>query len=432
MITILKKKLNQFPRHWVVTASAWTSRVITSFISIISIRELLLYLGEERYAVYVIAYSLIGWFNLAQFGLGLSLQNFISECRAKNENYDKYMISALQIILVLLLFCFIATLVIAAPLQNILLRKFPIINEPIVLTIGIITLVTIFSSISYNVYFAKHKGYAPNILPAIASVISMSGIVIVNRYSHMDANITTAIIIFTAPQMILAAILFCKAFNPFFSKILKTDFSSLKKLFIRAAKFHATALLGAVYILTDYIIASQILPPDEIIKYNIHMKLFMIPLFLYSSLLAAVWPVRSEMYVKQNFEELKGMLKRYSFYGVILILLFSLPVIIFKDLIIRVLLPNANIHSGISIIILFIIYGIIRTIIDNYSTFLGSINALRIYLIYSPVLITANIFLQLYFAGKYGAEGIVTGLILSICLTALWILPLKTYKVLKT
>jgi O-antigen/teichoic acid export membrane protein len=46
-------------------------------------RTLLLYLGEERYAVYVIVYSLIGWFSLCDLGIGSAVQNFISECRAK-------------------------------------------------------------------------------------------------------------------------------------------------------------------------------------------------------------------------------------------------------------------------------------------------------------------------------------------------------------
>jgi O-antigen/teichoic acid export membrane protein len=75
MIEKLKTFLNKIPRHLIVAASAWISRAVSAFIQIISVRALLLYLGEERYAVYVIVYSLIGWFSLCDLGFGIVLLN---------------------------------------------------------------------------------------------------------------------------------------------------------------------------------------------------------------------------------------------------------------------------------------------------------------------------------------------------------------------
>jgi O-antigen/teichoic acid export membrane protein len=90
----------------------------------VSIRTLLIYLGEERYAVYTIALSLTLWFNLADFGLGFSIQNFISEARAKKESYEKYIIATLQIIVFLLTVALLAVILISYTAQEIIFRKF--------------------------------------------------------------------------------------------------------------------------------------------------------------------------------------------------------------------------------------------------------------------------------------------------------------------
>ena len=427
----IKFFLKLFPGHWVVAASAWTSKIIVSLVQIISIRELLIYLGEERYAIYIIAYSLIGWFGLTQFNLGSSIQNFISESRARNENYDKYLLASLQIVSFLFIVFLILILFISTPLQNIIFRKFADINEPIVLFIGLVSLISSLTAIVYSVHFALHKGYIPNILPAVAAITSMIAIVIVKHYDH-TANIITALLIFTVPNLLLTAGLFFKTFKPFFSSIFKINFEIIRLLSIRASKFYIVGILTIIYIQTDYIVASQTLSPEEIIKYGIFIRIFFFPIFIYESLLAASWPIRSEMFVQRNFSELKEMIKRYSYYGITLMILSSVLIYIFSDFIIGILAPGTNIQIGVSFILSLALYAVIRTIVSNYTTFLNSINALRIFAFYMPFTILINIIAQYFFSKIYGAQGIVVGLILSAILTSLWILPLKTHKILNT
>ena len=425
----LKKFLNLFPRHWVVAGSAWTSKIIVSLVNIISIRELLAYLGEERYAVYLVAYSLTGWFALTQFNVGISLQNFISESRAKDKNYDKYMVSALQSVAVLFVFFITFTFFIADPLQNIIFRKFNIVNEPIIFVFGIVSVITFLTNIVYNVYFAIHKGYIPNIFPAAAALISMCAIVLLKSYDKSQ-NIITALLIFTVPQCLFAAVPFIAVFKKYFSQLFRLDYENFKALIVRSAKFWIIGILGVIYWQTDYIIASQVLPAEEIVKYGIFTRFFLFAIFIYESLLLAVWPVRSEMYVRRDYAGIRGMLKRYSFYAIALIVISSALIYSFSDLIIRYLAPNAGITANLSLIISFCLYAIARTFVANYSAFLQSINALRVYFFYVPISILINVPAQYFFAKIYGAQGLALGFTLSLTLTAVWILPLKTYKVL--
>jgi O-antigen/teichoic acid export membrane protein len=170
----IKTLIKQLPRHWVVASSAWISKIIVSLVQIVTIRTLLIYLGEERYAIYTIAFSLTLWFNLVDFGLGFSLQNFISESKAKKESYEKYIIATLQIIVPLLAIVLLAIALISSYVQEIIFRKFTFIQEVqnvnIILFVGVICAATAVLSIVYRVYYALYKGYIPNIMPAIAAI----------------------------------------------------------------------------------------------------------------------------------------------------------------------------------------------------------------------------------------------------------------------
>ncbi|MEW6013162.1 MAG: transporter, partial [Elusimicrobiota bacterium] len=78
----------KIPTHILVASSAWVSKVIISLIQLFIMKNLIQILGEEKYSVYAILTGLIGWFALFDFGIGTSLQNYISEYRANNKNYN--------------------------------------------------------------------------------------------------------------------------------------------------------------------------------------------------------------------------------------------------------------------------------------------------------------------------------------------------------
>ena len=59
------KILTEILNHITVVASAWISRRGIAIIQIFTIRTLISYLGEEKYAVYFILYSLLAWCNIA-------------------------------------------------------------------------------------------------------------------------------------------------------------------------------------------------------------------------------------------------------------------------------------------------------------------------------------------------------------------------------
>ena len=63
------------PDYLLVAASTWLSRILTTAISLVSIRILIDTLGVEHYAAYAVLMGTVSWFMLADFGTGQSQQN---------------------------------------------------------------------------------------------------------------------------------------------------------------------------------------------------------------------------------------------------------------------------------------------------------------------------------------------------------------------
>ncbi|EAM5567772.1 transporter, partial [Salmonella enterica] len=85
-----KLRLVRIPRHLIIAASSWLSKIIIAGVQLVSVKFLLEILGEESYAVFTLLTGLLVWFSIADVGIGSSLQNYISELKADRKSYDAY------------------------------------------------------------------------------------------------------------------------------------------------------------------------------------------------------------------------------------------------------------------------------------------------------------------------------------------------------
>ena len=81
---IVKFKLLKIPNHLIIAGSSWLSKIVIAGVQVASISYLLSILGEEKYAVFNLLTGLLVWCSAVDFGIGTGLQNYISECRAKD------------------------------------------------------------------------------------------------------------------------------------------------------------------------------------------------------------------------------------------------------------------------------------------------------------------------------------------------------------
>ena len=359
----------KIPNHINVAMSAWISRIGIACIQIFTIRELLSYLGEEKYAVYVILYSLILWCNLAEFGISSALQNYISESMVAKKDYRVYLRTALQTMVVLFVAFLFLTFIFAYPLQNFILKNYLYLNElkslNIVFIVTILFIILAFVNTSIRILYAMQKGIVPNVLQLFAYIISAVSIFILNRYFSDNSFIIFALLCFSLPQIFLMLIPFIKIFGKSFKDILVFDKDIFKQIITRALKFEGITVMTTILLQAEYIIMAKTLSPNLIVTYNIFKKVFLFVAFIYSSLLVAFWPVSNKMFNSSQYVKLKKTLFKYCVIGILLVTLYILCAFILKDFILYVLAPKTNIVISFSFFLLFIIYYIIRVINDK-------------------------------------------------------------------
>jgi len=428
--------ITNLPNHLKVTISAWVARGIIAFTNLIAIRFLLPYLGTESYAVYLVLLSFTSWCALTDFGIGTALQNYISEFRVKKLDYQPYINSAFQIIILFTAIAFILSFLLYHPIQSFILKKYiSLLNLQtinVVLASLILLILVGVVNISTKIYYALHKGTVPNILTSIAYIISFCAmLVIVNTQSESN-KILKIIICYTLPQILLIGFLFAKIFKNSIVEIFKINRDILRNLFARAVGFGGLGVTWLLVYESDYFIMAKTVGPEDIAVYSIFMKIFLAALGINGCLLTAAWPVFAELYHSGQTEEVKIKLKRYLTFGILLLTSVIILSFCFKSFIFSFLLSGINYNLSYTFFLLSIVYFSIRLFNDTYATFLQSVNSLKILFVYVSVQACICIILQYALSIKYGINGIILGLLISYVLVGAWLAPYKSYKLLKS
>jgi O-antigen/teichoic acid export membrane protein len=421
----------KIPVHIWIAASAWGSRLITGLVQIFSMRVLIVGLGTEQYAVFVLLTSLIGWYTLADIGVGLSLMNYISEQRAKKESYARYVLMAALITLLELVVGLIVLYglgLIAAPT---FLKQFAFLGQGEKVRLFYISGAILFStslcSLTFKIWYAEQKGYLANIVPALASVLGLLGAWLVLQGPVAD-KLYWSLLAFISPPLALGLGLFLFKIAVVGKDGWHFEPAVLTALLKRAMRFFGFSLLGLVITQIDYFILSQTVKAYDIVIYNIVTKLYSFAFTMYAAVLAAWHPVNCEMYVREEFNKIKSNTRLYVLSGIGGMLLFTAGLFLFMPYLIKVFSPREIITVPGLFIVLTGLYFVIRVWNDTFVTLLVSMNRFKQMYIIAPLQIALSISAQILLARKFGIYGIAAGLVIAYMLTSVWFLPRTAFR----
>jgi len=426
----------EIPTHLKVTATSWLSTGIRTVTNFLAIKFILPYLGVDGYAVYVILFSFISWVMLTDFGVGQSLQNYVSEFRVKKQDYQPYINTTLQIIMAYAVIAIVIFALLYLPIQNFILGKYvSILNSQainVLLTTFILFITMAITNVASKVYYALQKGTIPNILTSISYIVSFCVMLFIVNIQNDSNKLLKIILCYTLPQIFFMGYLFFKIFKNSIGKIFRIDISVLKQLLSRSVLFGGITVMALMVNEIDYFVMAKTLNSVDITVYSVFAKIAISIYFLYLYALSAFWPTNAELYHSNNFGEIKKYLKKYLVFGIVLMTLTIFLSFVFKKIIFSFLLHNIDYNLSYVFFVLLIIYFIARIICDTYAIFLQGYNILKIFFLYGPIQMIICIFSQYFLSMKYGINGIIMGLFLCYVLTATWFLPYKMYKVLRT
>jgi O-antigen/teichoic acid export membrane protein len=419
---------SKFPRHLIVASSAWASRIVTALVQLASIRVLVGGLGLEQYAIYALLTGLMGWFMLADLGIGLSLQNHISGRRAKAEAYDDIVVASFAIAAILLVLT-IAALYFSSPyIAPIYLKQFQMLGElektRLFFITGALFIGAALGGISYKIWYAEQKGYFANILPAIGSIAGYAGIIAVNNSSLTD-KLQCSLVAFLAPSAILAiGVLVIQTSRHLEVGLKGVNTTTATRLFKLATSFWLLTLMASLSLQIDYLIISQFLKPADIVIYNLSTRISWFFFFVYVSALTALWPVFSEAISKGEWTLVRKFTRKYLGIGLGLSLISSLLLVWLMPKVIDILAPNEVIVVPVMFILLLGVYQLIRIWTDTFAMILQSMSDLKPLWIAGVIQALLSVALQWYLTQLLGLYGIILGNTLAFALTSAWLFPL--------
>ncbi len=417
--------------HLFVAGSAWVSRIIMALVQLVSIRVLMGTLGVEQYAMFALLVGLLHWYMLADIGLGISTQNKISECRARESSYGSH-VAVAGLIAIVLLFVSIIALYASSPyLAQKFLKAFPDISDQekarnFFLT-GALFIAAGIGNISYKIWYAEHRGYLAHILPAVASLLGLLGIILLSR-SENGSSIYASLLVFNAPSAILAFGSLLMQIVRHAEGIKAIHPPLIKKTLSRAFKFWFTAILGTVVLQIDYLVISQVLEAHQILIYILCTKVFGFISFFFTSILWALWPTFAEAVSRGDWDGVKRSLAKCIRRGMLFVTGATIALVYAMPYITEMLAPGQAVHIPTQLVLLMGAYHLLRVIDDAYTVMLQSMNVLWPLWLFVPIQAVICVVFQFQLAPAYGANGIVIGLVASFLLTVIWGLPLTTKK----
>jgi len=415
-------KLISLEKYHLIALVGWFSRGLVVLLSILNIRLIIELIGIEGFGLHAFLLNLLPWLFLLHFGVPYTIQNKISQCRSDGLSYSAFIDFGNKFVFITLVMLVFASAIIVYFLKS--LDSFNSISYFSIWSIIMLIALNAVIELYNRVLYSEHKGYWPNIFPAISMVMSTCGIGILYLLELKDIELV--FLVYFLPTLLILYMsyyLVNKNHTPKREGGVITIRSALKL----SLGFFIFNVMATVVLKIDYFIIFHLFGEMELGIYALVQKYYLTVLFLYSVILAALWPHLSEAMNLKDIKRVNSLVAQNILIGIIVAAIFIL-IFYFYHKEILALLVGKDVPISLSIIVFASIYLLIRVYTDVFTTFLMSIGDTKVlnYFVFIQAVLT--IAAEYYFASQYGLMGIFIGLIIAFIFTTCWILPVLYIK----
>jgi len=407
---------------WLITAVGWMARGTIVLTQLWLMRQYLVVLGTERYAVVAVIVGLSAWFALADLGMGASLQNAISRARAMGKGTAELEQSAAGALFASVVVIGLISVLFAPWLADVTLGKFSYIPEDErikIFRIGAMMQVGAVLGTAYSkVLFAHMRGVVAHLLSIINILVTAA---LVSLVLHLRTpSLSMVVVAILGPSVLTGLIGWIIHLG---GKVPVFAWASMRSFISQGSGFFAFYFLGTATINADLIVAARALSAAEMIEYLICLRLFGVVGLAYASLLSAVWPVCAEAIVRSEGLKVKKILVSTMVWGALGVVIVTVGFIFARDVIMRIIAPREHLQLSIGLLLAFGALQLIRVWCDAYATVLQSSDKVAGLLKFSFVQAVISVLCQTLLVRWFGAIGIVLGVGISFVLTVGWKLP---------
>lgn len=412
-------------------------KILGMLLSYISIPLFLKYLGEKDYGLWMVIFSTISWVFTFDLGIGNGLKNKLTECLVKKNTLDakKYIITGYVIISLIALFILIIGYLLIGIFNIKELLSLSGYNEyflkKFILVIFTITVLNFVVGLYKVFYAAEHNSTIEGLTNLIFQGMFIFFLLVLKKLNLI--SLMTIGFIYPGINLIIGlffTIKFFKKHKELLPNLKKFDKQKIKMIGGTGIEFFIIQISMLVILTTDNLIITKLLGVEAVTPYNIISKLFQVFLIFSGIVLAPLWTLFLDAYLKKDKKWILNMLKKLNL--LYLILCIGVIIIIFiAPFVIKIWLQE-RIEFPKYLILFWGIFILIRVYGDIYMYFINGTGKIRFQTILYIFGALINIPLSVYFVKKFnlGSSGVILATNISVLPLSIFI-PIQVYKILK-
>lgn len=413
-------------------------RAINAVISFVIIPLYLAYLTEVSFGIWLTVSAVLNWFNFFDLGLGNGMRNRFAEAKAAGNTklaaiYVSTTYALLIGIAILLAIAFITShffvdwsVVFEAPPQ---LKND--VNK-MVFVLALLFCPQFFLQLIKMVVTADQRPAVANLLNTIVNVLHLLALYVLIAFGQGSLYKLALAIgsINVAVPLVASIVFFTTQYREFAPRLRYVDFSHSRSLMGLGFVFFIMQGAALVVFMTDNLIITKVLGPEEVPAYNIAFRYFNLLLVFFGLVTTPFWSAFTEAYVQKDMSWIQNVMKK----------LFGAWAIVAATGIAMYLVSPFVFHFwiGDEIIIpkllslTMMLWVLASTGLSIFGTFLSGIGKLRLSLYHSVLIMIINIPLSIWLAKipALGSAGVMIATLFGVLLR-LAFQPRQTFKLIK-
>lgn len=384
------------------------------------------YLNEEQYGVWLLLFSLTGYFSFMDVGLSHGLRNKFAEAKAKNEVEKlRYYVSTTYALLAIIgsLFFVVFLLVNSFVNWERILNTSIISNDDLsilaLFVFGAFSLQFVFKIIM-TILTADQRPSIINLQGFLIKCLQVATILILINFTK-GSLLTLGAAFSLIPIVSLLGLTiyyFTKDYKYIRPKITYIDFSYLKDIMNVGVKFFFITVAAIVLFSTDNLIITQLYGPEQVTPYQIANKYFGMSLMLFAIIVQPLWSAVTDAFHKDDFDWMRNTMKKMNRIW----LLFSvgtLFMLIISPYFFKLWLGD-KVYISFTLSFFWFLFVVIQSYNMIYTYFINGVGKLKVQLYITAFSIIFNIPASIFLAKTLhmGVSGVILATTISMLLSA--------------
>ncbi len=412
-------------------------KVVNSIVSILIIPLYLSLLTEVSFGIWLTVTAVINWFNIFDLGLGNGLRNRFAEARAQgNEALAASYVSTSYFCLAGVSLFLLLLFLLADAFANwgSLFAAPEHLHTQVNAMTRILMLLFLPQFVFQLVKVVLTADQRPAWGNAINSLINVLQMAMVWLLITVEADSLPVLAIAIGGVNLLVLLLSnlyfflgkYRRYRPSYSRFALQHIRPLMELGIVFFVLQAAAV---VVFMTDNLIISRVLGPEEVPAYNVAYRYFNFAAVFFGLVTTPFWSAFTDAFAKREMEWIASMVRRLLRLWVLLALLCIL-MLVFSNVVYRLWLGDA-LEIPFLLSAIMAAWVTMSMLLGIYGTVLSGMGVLRLSLYHAVLVMLINIPLSVWLAGMpaLGSAGVILATLIGLMLRAFF-QPLQCYKIL--